>query len=431
MKRIFLLTLLFSTALLCSTSRACSVPVFRYALENWRADPYVVTVFHRGPLTAEQQELLSVLKPVNEDGFPIANIFVRAVDLNDDLGEATQAVWDQHPSEVLPHVVVQVPGKFGAPASDVWSGPLNDDNVQALMNSPVREAVEKKMLEGTSVLWLFLESGDKEKDDAAFELLTKELQRLQLSLQLPEIDPADFSELSVAPEALKLEFSALRVPRDDPKERMLVEMLLSVEPDLRDEQFVHQAMAFPVFGRGRALYALVGNGIQQATIEDANRFLVSACQCTVKAQNPGVDLLLPVEWDRYVEPALEMETSLPPLTGLGGFVGEESGTLADESPSTGEEPAADDEVAVNDAEEPEEVAVRTDGVETESATADEVAPVPNPHDPATLASTDALVAHEPAASDSEDSSILRNTMVVIGLLIAAVVMASVLVMRRH
>ena len=65
-----------------------------------------------------------------------------------------------------------------------------------------------------------------------------------------------------------------------------------------------------------------------------------------------------------------------------------------------------------------------------AAPAPEAATPPNPQESDTT-STVALVAREPAASDSEDRGMLRNTMVVIGLLIAAVVMASVLVMRRH
>ena len=37
--------------LVAVVAEACSVPVFRYALERWQADPYEVFVFHRGPLT--------------------------------------------------------------------------------------------------------------------------------------------------------------------------------------------------------------------------------------------------------------------------------------------------------------------------------------------------------------------------------------------
>ena len=435
MKRTFLLTFACSVLASGSTAHACSVPVFRYALENWRADPYVVSVFHRGPLTPEQQEWLSVLQPVNEDGYPAANIFVRTVDLEDDLGEATAAVWRQHESEDLPHVVVQVTGKLGAPASDVWSGPLNEENVTALIGSPVRKEIEKRLLEGTSIVWLFLGSGDQENDDAAFELLKAELEKMQSSLQLPEIDPADFAELSVAPEALKLEFSALRVARDDPAERMLVEMLLSVESDLRDEQFVNQPMAFPVFGRGRALYALLGNGIQPATIEDACRFLVGECTCTIKGQNEGMDLLMAVDWERYVEPAMMMETSLPPLAGLGGFSGDDSGDDVESVPGVATS-SAEAESAGTETEEfttdevvaPAESTVPADTGEAESDSSDDDIALPDSQNVET-----AVVMETPApreASGSEDSGIMRNTMVVIGLVLAGVVIATLMVMRR-
>ena len=35
----------------------CSVPVFRYALERWAPSDYELWIFHRGPLTADQQRL--------------------------------------------------------------------------------------------------------------------------------------------------------------------------------------------------------------------------------------------------------------------------------------------------------------------------------------------------------------------------------------
>ena len=44
------------------TAIACNVPVFRYALERWEADPYEMVVFHREPLTAEQQALLAEME---------------------------------------------------------------------------------------------------------------------------------------------------------------------------------------------------------------------------------------------------------------------------------------------------------------------------------------------------------------------------------
>jgi hypothetical protein len=293
--------------------------VFRYALEHWHPDAYLVSVFHRGELTPEQLEQLAALQPKRADGLPMTNVKIRSINLDGDLDDETRALWESHQSETLPRLVVQKAGPARSPAIDVWSGELTAANVALLIDSPVRKWLSELLLQGESVVWLFLDSGDKEKDDAAYTLLTSELERLKGTLELPPIDPADAAELSVAPEGLKLSFQAKRVPRDDPTEAALVQMLLSVEPDVRQEPYIHMPMAFPVFGRGCALYTLAGNGINARTIEDACRFLIGGCQCTVKEQNPGADLLLAVDWDLYVEPSLSLPTATPPLGGLRGL----------------------------------------------------------------------------------------------------------------
>jgi hypothetical protein len=92
---------------------------------------------------------------------------------------------------------------------------------------------------------------------------------------------------------LKLAFSLLRVSRSDPAERWLVRMLLASEPDLATTK---GPLVFPVFGRGRALYALAGDGITDANLTKAADFLTAACSCKVKAANPGTDLLIAADW---------------------------------------------------------------------------------------------------------------------------------------
>jgi hypothetical protein len=52
-------------------------------------------------------------------------------------------------------------------------------------------------------------------------------------------------------------------------------------------------------------------------ITEAAVFLTEGCQCTVKAENPGVDLLVPVRWDDVIEVSEPEEVDLP-LVGLGG-----------------------------------------------------------------------------------------------------------------
>lgn len=320
-------------AVMGSLAVACSVPVFRYALEHWRPDAYVVYVFQNGDVTggelnAEQQKLVDTLQPFT--GQP-ANVKVQIVDLASNRDAEIAAIWEANKSETLPWVVLQSPPKWGAPQT-IWQGEVNSKNVTGIVASPIRNKIHKRLVDGESVVWVLLESGKTEEDDTAFLTLTTELEKIQGTIKLPEIETEDLGDLSVDPNALKVAFSAVRVSRDDPDEQVLIEMLQRVEPDLMEEQFRSQPMAFPVFGRGRALYALVGKGISSDLITEASQFLCGACQCTVKAQNPGVDLIMNVDWDEVIEPIEVLDEGLPPLAGFSGF-----GASDDESPENTDE----------------------------------------------------------------------------------------------
>jgi hypothetical protein len=60
-----------------SIASACTVPVFRFALERWAADRYLVIVYYNGHLTAEQDSALSQLaEQSSAAGGPAANVYV-------------------------------------------------------------------------------------------------------------------------------------------------------------------------------------------------------------------------------------------------------------------------------------------------------------------------------------------------------------------
>ena len=113
--------------------------------------------------------------------------------------------------------------------------------------------------------------------------------------------------------------SLIPVSRTDPAEKLLVKTLLSTEPDLRGRD---EPMAFPVFGRGRVLYALVGAGVNAENVRHTLDFLVGGCSCTIKRENPGVDLLLTADWGPVIPPApeetpgLSAAAEIVPLTPL-------------------------------------------------------------------------------------------------------------------
>ena len=249
---------------------ACSVPVFRYALDWWQADDYRLLLFHRGPLDDDGEALASRLEAGSAG--PSANVRLQRVDLDHDPDPVLVALWKALDGDTLPLLVVQRPPRAGG-AVNLWAGRLEPTIVDQLLDSPVRAELARRLLDSDSVVWVFLESGDAERDDAAFALLQAEIARAQRTIELPELLAADPLARNVDPESLNLRFTSLRVSRADPAERFTVAMLLRVEPDLLDPRFVEQPMVFPVFGRGRALYALVGNGITRSTIDGAARYL--------------------------------------------------------------------------------------------------------------------------------------------------------------
>lgn len=292
---------------------ACSIPVFRYAIEHWQPDPYQVFVYHDQDLTEEDHELIGWLREQEASG---ANIEEHVIDIRKPLEPADQARWERLGDVKPPRLVVQLPKRIGDGEAPVSSAPWNRDELQSLVRSPKRSELAERLTRG-DVVWVFLDGTAKEENDRLYTLLEEQIAVQQETIKLGEIDEADRKDLAGDPTELTVKFSAMRLARDEAAEKWFREILLSIEPDLRDDELKDQPMVFPVFGRARALYALVGQGINADMIKEAAVFLTEGCQCTVKAENPGVDLLVPVRWDDVIEVSEPEEVDLP-LVGLGG-----------------------------------------------------------------------------------------------------------------
>ena len=265
--------------LAAAPGRACDIPVYRYALEHWNPDSYPVAIIHHGPMDSAKEGLLAALGAVH------ANLTVRAIDA-DHPADESERNWCQADPGGGPRVVVRLPGAANAV---VWDGPWNTDAVAAVADSPCRRRIADRLLAGDAAVWVLLQTGRREADDAAADRVQKELSRPAADGQPP------------------LPCSLVCVTRADPAEKLLVETLLSTEPDLHGRE---EPMAFPVFGRGRVLYALVGAGVNADNVRHTLDFLVGGCSCTIKRQNPGVDLLLTADWS-VVAPTTPDETPAP------------------------------------------------------------------------------------------------------------------------
>jgi hypothetical protein len=269
---------------------ACDVPVFRYALERWEPDAYQLTLLHSAPLNEGDEVLWDRITQVSNDPSSL-NLRIRTSDSGGVADSGLEARWKAEADASTPWLALYYPSR--APLQTyLWAGPLTESNCEALLDSPARQKIAKALLDGDSAVFVLLESGDVDADRTAAEILERELVASEAELALPgatneEVPDIDESKLEIA-------FSTVRVSRQDPGERIFVEMLLGSEPGLRD---LNAPMVFPVYGRGLALYALAGKGINSKTIRQACAFVTGPCSCQVKDENPGVDILIAMNWD--------------------------------------------------------------------------------------------------------------------------------------
>jgi len=310
---------LAAAALATASLLACPVPVYQYALEHWETDPYVLVARTGAQLNDAERSALDLLREAAA-GAPATNLELR-------VEEAAQGEADGSATLEL-----RYPEASGI-RKPVWSGELTLENAAALIDSPTRKAIVEALMERTSAVWVFLESGDARADREAEGELRRQLDRAAKEIVVPE--SAEWGGETVKIDN-QVNFAVLRVRRDDPAERLFVEMLLNSEPDLKSD-FDDQPMAFPVYGRGLLLYALVGKGINQATIRAATDFLTGPCSCQIKAANPGLDLLLAADWAAGIEATTP--AAVGTTTGAGGFLqrldeaeGEAEGQATQEAP---------------------------------------------------------------------------------------------------
>ena len=288
-------------------------------------DRYEIIAIHRGGLSPADAEVMKRLDHFMRDGSPEpANFTVRSADMDAPDQAAARALWEQCGSPEPPCLVLGYPAGLGKRPA-VTAFPLTRENIDKLVDSPVRRKTAQKIMGGASAVWIFLESGDKDRDQNAYALIEKELKKLESTLELPGPLAGNEAGQPVSTAAgpdVRIDFPIVRLSRTDPAERTLIKMLVHSEPDLME--YYGEPMAFPVYGRGRALYALVGAGITRENIEKACRFLIGACSCEVKALNPGVDLLIASDWTKAITESWIPKDDIPPLTGISSLV--ETGT---------------------------------------------------------------------------------------------------------
>ncbi len=265
---IFRALLIVAAAFSAATAHACSIPVFRYALDRWQADPFTLEV---SATDAKDEAIARFLRNFT-DSTPL-NL---SPSRSQDEGLSRLA---------FPHAAQD--------ATPAWSGKLDAATLPRITDSPARAEIVKRILAGESAVWVIVESGQKNADDRAASTLEKRLRYLEQVAQIPAIDPSDpTSQLGPGP-ALRVKFSVLRIRSGDEAEQPFTAMLAGPNGSMENANGPWLAL---VFGRGRVLGAWPAEGFGDEQIDEASLFLLAACSCEVKRMNPGWDLLLNADW---------------------------------------------------------------------------------------------------------------------------------------
>jgi hypothetical protein len=301
-KQVFVIAgamILFATG----TVWACSTPVYRYAMYRWEPAPYEVYYFHEDAVDeAAAQWHEKVRMAAKHEEHP-ANLFLVTVDVKADpelktIPPDVRKWWLAQQEKKTPSYVVVTP--YGIP---IHQGDLDEATFNTMIDSPARQAVVEKLSEGNAGVMVMVTGSDEEANAQAEKLIREfaaDIASGKIELYTPP--PAGFfapprgSDQQEEPQGPTLEVGFVKVDRSSAEEKWLVEALLSMEQDLKDEEFVDKPMMFMVFGRGRALPPCIGKGVNRDNLLDCVDFVTGACSCTVKDQNPGMDLLVATNW---------------------------------------------------------------------------------------------------------------------------------------
>ena len=251
---------------------ACTIPVFRFALDRWEADKFHLVL---PASSAQDQALNDLLRPLRANGK--ANLDIQtSKDVALAQSELRFSTRDQ---------------------ATLWSGKLDQATLSAVLDSRARKAITDHILAGDSVIWVVADRGTPE-DKVHVQRIEKRLKFLEQVAALPIQDPNDpDSQLGPGP-PLKLKFTLLRIRADDPAEQMLIKMLAGPRGDI---DAAKTSFAAAVFARGRVLGSWPLDALDDTALEDACMFLVGRCSCRMKNENPGWDILMNVDWAKELE----------------------------------------------------------------------------------------------------------------------------------
>lgn len=347
---------------------ACKVPVFRYALERWNVDRYTMVVMLDGE--PDEEVAGAVKRVMDASATDAANVEVQVIDIAKLSPQEQWQLEDFDSTVETPHLQVFYPERNGR-RKLCWEGAFTSSVVDAWLSSPLRSKVIDQLVAGASAVFVLVEGEDPKINQQVEEMVRLGVQQAMSEISIPEgvIPRLGANEyLKQHPEAslddvlrcdipLKVDFQISRLAFDDQNESALRAMGNGLAASSSGPWLI------PVFGRGRMLDAIDAKDLTAQTVMNACQYMVGECSCTVKTQNPGVDLLMSANWSESLGGdtvvIVDSQTQLSPLLveipngvpSASSLMQSDQNTVAnnaDERPALDDEQAVDDDSGMND-----------------------------------------------------------------------------------
>ena len=286
--------------LYCTHIFACSVPVFRYALERWYPDPYILKLNYNESQTNELAEVLTTVRKY-DNGYSLDIKKIKT-------------------SNSLSRVVLQYPKKSGV-MTNVCDAAMTVGNVEKMLDSPARREIARRIIAGDSVVFLLLKGDDEKKNKKTADFLSKNLPVIEKNIELPhEYTDIPEEDLQIYDTNIVFKLSMFQLSKNNPEDKVFINMLTRIIPaKILTNSY---PIVYPVFARGRILTAMLAKEVTKRNLEGVCEYIAGECSCEIKGQNPGIDLLFSVDWDSLIEPGIDLDVMLPPLAGFSEFVPE-------------------------------------------------------------------------------------------------------------
>ncbi|MDB4476747.1 hypothetical protein N9018_00945 [Rhodopirellula sp.] len=341
---------------------ACKVPVFRYALERWNVDRYTMVVMLNGE--PDEEVAGAVKRVMDASATDAANVEVQVIDIAKLSPQEQWQLEDFDATVETPHLQIFYPERNGR-RKLCWEGAFTSSVVDAWLSSPLRSKVIDQLVAGASAVFVLVEGEDPKINQQVEEMVRLGVQQAMLEISIPEgvIPRLGANEyLKQHPEAslddvlrcdipLKVDFQISRLAFDDQNESALRAMGNGLAASSSGPWLI------PVFGRGRMLDAIDAKDLTAQTVMNACQYMVGECSCTVKTQNPGVDLLMSANWSESLGGdtvvIVDSQTQLSPqlveipngVPSASSLMQSDQNTVAE---NADERPALDDEQAMDD-----------------------------------------------------------------------------------